>query len=62
MIYLSRVLPRKSNRIVNIVAGILTVIYIVGGGSVTPHYLIAGGAELVALTAIIVQSWRWTSV
>ncbi len=60
MIYLSRVLPRKPNRIVNIVAAILTILYVVGGASTTPHYIIVAAAEVVALGMIIVQSWKWT--
>ncbi len=59
MIYLSRVLPRKPNRIVNIVAAILTILYVVGCASTTPHYIIVAAAEVVALGMIVVQSWRW---
>lgn len=61
MIYLSRVLLRKPNRVLNIVAAILTILYVVGGGSPTPHYIVVGAAETAALIVIIIKSWKWSS-
>lgn len=60
MIYLSRVLPYKSNRPVNIIAGIITIIYVTGGGDLTPHYIIVASVEVLFLLMIIVKSWKWT--
>jgi hypothetical protein len=62
MIYLSRILPYKSNRPANMIAGIFTIIYVTGGGSLTPHYLIVAGIEVVILLIIVVKSWKWTIV
>ncbi len=59
MIYLSRVLPYKWNRLSNLVAGVLTIVYIVGGGSSTPHYIIVATIEIILLLIIIVNSCKW---
>jgi len=59
MIYLSRVLKYKANRRTNIIAGILTIIYVVGGGSLSPHYLIVATIEVILLLFIIINSWKW---
>lgn len=60
MIYLSRALKSKANRLANIIAGCLTIIYIVGGGSLTPHYIIVASIEIIILIVIIVIAWKWT--
>ncbi|WP_051554671.1 DUF6326 family protein [Maribacter antarcticus] len=59
MIYFSRVLPYKINRSLNIGAAILTSIYVVGGGSLMPHYLICAGIEVVVLFVIIRNAYHW---
>lgn len=59
MIYFSRSLPYKANRITNIIAGIFTIIYVVGGGSLLPHYFIIGGIEVVLLLVVIMNAWSW---
>ena len=59
MIYFSRVLPYKSNRRLNIVAAFITIIYIVGGGSLLPHYLVIAGIEVLLLLSIIWIAWKW---
>jgi hypothetical protein len=59
MIYFSRVLPYKPNRLANIIAGILTILYVVGGGDMAPHYIIIATIEVICLLFIIVNSWKW---
>lgn len=59
MIYFSRVLPFKINRSLNISAAILTIVYVVGGGSLTPHYVICGAIEVIILFYIIKTAWKW---
>jgi hypothetical protein len=59
MIFLSRVLAYKVNRIVNVVAAILTIIYVIGGGDLAPHYLIIASIEITLLILIIVVSLKW---
>lgn len=59
MIYLSRVLPYTINRSLNISAAILTLIYVIGGGSLTPHYIICGAIEVIVLLYLIKTAWKW---
>ncbi len=59
MIYLSRTLPYKVNRLANIIAGIFTIIYVIGGGDFAPHYIIIACIEVIVLLLIIVKSWKW---
>jgi len=60
MIFLSRILKYKTNRLANIIAGFLTIVYVVGGGNTAPHYIIAATIEVVLLLIIIINAWRWT--
>ncbi|MBI9039304.1 MAG: hypothetical protein JEY97_14305 [Bacteroidales bacterium] len=60
MIFLSRILKYKTNRLANIIAGFLTIVYVVGGGNIAPHYIIAATIEVVLLLIIIINAWRWT--
>ena len=62
MIYFARVLPYKSNRLLNIIAGIFTILYIVGGGLLLPHYIIVASIEVVILLIIIVKAWKWKNL
>jgi hypothetical protein len=59
MIYFSRVLPYKWNRLSNIIAGIFTIIYIVGPGDTSLHYVIIATIEVIILVIIVVNSWKW---
>ena len=59
MIYFSRILTYKVNRKVNISAAILTIIFVIGGASLTPHYIICAGVEVIVLIIIIKTSWKW---
>lgn len=59
MIYFSRVLAYKINRIANIVAAILTIIYVIGGGDTAPHYLIMASIEVTCLLVILRSAWTW---
>jgi hypothetical protein len=59
MIYFSRTLPYKPNRLINIIAAIFTIIYVAGGASFFPHYYIIGSIEVVVLLIIIIKSWKW---
>jgi len=61
MIYLSRALPYKANRISNIIAAFVTMLYVIGGGSLTPHYIIIATIEVMLIFVIILSAWKWTS-
>ena len=59
MIYLSWILPYKANKTANIVAGILTMLFIVGGGSLTAHYIIIAGIEIAVIILIMMTVVQW---
>lgn len=59
MVFLSRVLGRKANRIANIVAGVVTIAFVVGGGSAYLHYYLFAGMEVACILVIIWWSWKW---
>ena len=59
MIVLSRVLKRKTNRILNYIAAGITALYIVAGGSATPHYIFFALAEVICLIWIVIRAKNW---
>jgi hypothetical protein len=61
MILLSRVLNFKVNRWVNIIASVITIAYVVGGGSTTPHYIFIATIEVVCMLLIVWFAWKWTN-
>ncbi|MCF6344130.1 MAG: DUF6326 family protein [Devosiaceae bacterium] len=61
MIFLSRVLNYKINRWANIIAGVITIIFVVGGGTLLPHYIFIASIEVICMLAIIWFAWRWQS-
>lgn len=61
MIVLSRVLKTGISRWVNIAASLITIVFVVVGGSSYPHYLFVATGEVICLLLIIWISWRWRS-
>ena len=60
MIYLSLVMPRRLNRIVNISLAGIYAITIVGGAIGEWNYYVLGSAvEFVLLALVIRHSWTW---
>ncbi len=59
MIFLSVVLKRGVNRVLNIAASVITAAFVIGGGSTTAHYIILAGVELLCMVSVIVLSIRW---
>lgn len=59
MIYLSKALPKKANRIANTIAALLTSVFILGGGSLSPHYIFFASIEILCLGYIVLLVWRW---
>lgn len=60
MVLFSRLLQDGINRRANIIAGIVTLVYVVGGGSWDkPSYIVFGTIEVLALFAVIWSTWRW---
>ena len=59
MIVLSWVLPYSFNKWTNIIAAAFTILYIISGGVLLPHYLIIGSIEIILLIRVIIISFRW---
>jgi len=59
MIYLVKILPYKLNRYLNIIIAIFAILYVIGGASLFPHYIIIATVEVVVLIFIIIKSWKW---
>ena len=59
MVFLSQILRRHLNKIFNIIAATLTIVYVVGGGSSLPHYILIASIEVLCLLYIIWLSARW---
>ena len=63
MIVLSTILPYKTNRIMNISAGILMTIYQFGsffiGSDTTLHYMFFSVVEILGNALIILLAFRW---
>lgn len=61
MIILSRVLKYKANRWANIITAVITIVFVIGGGSTYPHYIFIAAVEVVCLILIIWFAWKWTA-
>jgi hypothetical protein len=59
MVVLTQVLPARSARWANVIAAVLTILYVVGGGSAAPHYLFIAGVETLACVVIAWSAWTW---
>ena len=66
MILVSTILPYKANRITNMVAAALMIIYQLGsfffGSDVTLHYTFFSAVEILGNVAILVLALRWKQV
>lgn len=58
MIFLSRVLKNQINRWANIIASIITIIFVIGGGSLALHYIFFATVEVLVLLLIIKYAWE----
>ena len=59
MVALTLVLPQRAARWANLAAALFTVVYIIGLGSATPHYLFIAGVETLGCVLIAWQAWTW---
>jgi hypothetical protein len=59
MIFLSRVIDCKINRWLNITASVITILFVVGGGSLYLHYLFFASVEVICMLFIIKYAWNW---
>jgi hypothetical protein len=58
MIFLSRILKYRANRWVNIIASVITIVYVVAGGSPYLHYYFFATIEVVTMLLIIIYAWK----
>ena len=61
MVFLSRVLQPKANRWANIIASVITILFVIGGGSAYLHYYFFAAIEVMCMLAIIRYSWKWNT-
>jgi len=59
MIILSRVLRYRLNRWANIIASIITIAFVIGGGVAYPHYTFIATVEVLCMLLIIWFAWSW---
>ena len=59
MVFLSRLLKYGVNRWANIIGGIITILWVIGGGSTTLHYIFFASIEVVCSLIIIWLAWKW---
>lgn len=59
MILLSRILKDSVNRWANIVAGVITILFVIGGGSAYLSYIFFATVEVACLLLIIWYAWNW---
>jgi hypothetical protein len=59
MVFLSRLLKYGANRWVNIIGGVITILWVIGGGSTTLHYMFFATIEIVCALFIIWNAWKW---
>lgn len=58
MIVLSRVLEPKLNRWANILAAIVTALFVIGGGSSTLSYMFFAAIEIACMLLIVSYAWK----
>lgn len=59
MILLSRLLKHGINRWFNIIAGVITIIYVAGMSTPTAIYWFFCSLEIIACFTVIVMAWKW---
>jgi len=59
MIFLTRALSPRTSRVVNLVAVVITILFVIGGGSLKPHYIFMASIEVIAMLYIAYLVWSW---
>lgn len=60
MIVLSRLLKVRANRWANIIAGVITILYVIGGGNTSITYIFFATIEVACMLLIVWYAWQWT--
>jgi hypothetical protein len=61
MIISSRILKYRINRWANIVASVITILFVIGGGSPFPYYVFFASVEVLCMLTILWTAWKWTN-
>jgi Sec-independent protein secretion pathway component TatC len=59
MIFLSRILKYRINRWANIVACVITILFVIGGGSAYLSYIFFATVEVICMLFMIWYAWTW---
>ena len=59
MIVLSRLLKYGPNRWANIIAGLITALWVIGGGNASVSYVFFATIEVACMLLIIWYAWNW---
>ncbi|MCK9638257.1 MAG: DUF6326 family protein [Methylobacter tundripaludum] len=62
MIVLSRLLKYRANRLANIIAGVITIFWVIGGGNTSFSYVFFAAIEVSSMLFIIWCAWKWTEL
>lgn len=57
MIFLTQILPKKWNMWLNIIVALFAILFVIGGGSSTPHYIFVASVEVICALLIIRMAW-----
>jgi len=60
MIVLSRLLKYRANRWANIIAGVITILWVIGGGNTSVSYIFFATIEVACMLLIVWYAWKWT--
>jgi hypothetical protein len=58
MIVVTHLLPKRAAKGANTFSVIVTAAFVVGGGSLKPHYIFFASCELIAMAGILFLTWR----
>ena len=59
MIFVSRILKQEANRWANPIAAVITTLFVVGGGSMSLHYVFFAAVEIACMALIVWYAWTW---
>jgi hypothetical protein len=59
MIFLSRILKYRINRWANTAACVITILFVIGGGSAYLSYIFFATVEVICMLFIIGYAWTW---
>jgi Sec-independent protein secretion pathway component TatC len=58
MVFLSRVLKNGLNRWTNIIAGVIIIVFVIGGGDTYLSYIFFASVEIMCILFIIWHAWK----